>query len=207
MKKIYNIVVFLWLMVVTLTASCTSCHKHNDVIVPDVIPSASSSAVSAGSGGAGGAGGASNLGGMGGADAGPVSSTKSVTVDNTSLEVPFESKVILNSDKNVLASIYLNTTSKVVVILTKESFEGSLEEYLIYNLRGIRATSSVVYGTETLLTNNISYKQIEAGKSAVRIFTWITTKDKFGYTLSCGIKEDSSMKSLCLTILSSLTIK
>lgn len=190
LKYIMPICVSLLLLI----SSCTSCRKTNEeVIVPDVIPSTA------------------NTGGGGGKTLEvdePIPLIKKVMVDNLTLEVPLNSRVVTDMSKDVLASIMVDEPEKLITVLAKEEFLMSLDEYLIFTLRGVKASKSEVLSTTTQVVNGQDAKLIESYKDNIRVYTLIITKNKIGYTLSCGtalITTDSA-KATCLEILNSFKI-
>lgn len=177
-----------------LVSSCTSCRKNNnEVIVPDVVPSAT------------------NTGGGGGKTIEveePIPLVKKVMVENLSLEVPLTSRVVTDMSKDVLASIMIDEPEKLITVLAREEFTLSLDDYLIFTLRGVKASKSEVLSTSTQVINGQNAKLIESYKDNIRVYTLILLKDKIGYTLSCGtalITTDSA-KATCLEILNSFKI-
>ncbi len=184
-------------IIVLLVSSCTSCSGNTNhvVVVPD------SGVVDAGAGGAGG-----SL-----VDAGPPvppkPTTQVVKGDTWSISLPSSSDVTLNPEQDILFTAVTEDIVYMVSALTRESFQGSYDEYIIYGIRGIRASGATVLESSQATNNSVKYTLVEAEKDDITIWNWLSTKNNFGYAFSCGgVQQDNLVKEICLEAFQSLQL-
>jgi hypothetical protein len=137
----------------------------------------------------------------------PLEVKETVVKDNWELVLPFGSNKTFNPEKDIALTVMISDPSEIVLVLSKEDFSESYDEYLIHSLRGIRASGSEIISIKELNSNNQKFMEIESKKGSITVLNWITVKNNFGYTLSCGgSAEDAMVEDVCLEVFSSFQI-
>lgn len=137
----------------------------------------------------------------------PLETKETVVKDNWELVLPFGSNKTFNPEKDIALTVMINDPSEIVLVLAKEAFTESYDDYLIHSLRGIRASGSEIISIKELDSNNEKFMEIESKKGSITVLNWIAVKNNFGYALSCGGSADDAMvEDICLEIFSSFKI-
>lgn len=179
-----------------LFSSCTSCSSSNTSgntpeIIPDVvIPIDAGSDASM--------------------DANSDSSEelkKTIQGDTWSIQVPSNGFETSNPTPDILVSVAVEQPVQYVVALAREP-ASSKDEFIIYSIRGLRASGAKIISTSNTYINNNDYTLIEVEKDSIKVLMWATVKNNMGYALSCGGPGyDDLLASSCQEVASTLQIK
>lgn len=88
--------------------------------------------------------------------------------------------------------IAVQTTTKMLFMVTKESYINSLDQFTIESFRYLRGEGAQLEQTSSKNINDVKYIMAESVKDNIRMFVWLTVKNGFGYTISCGGPEGNS---------------
>lgn len=130
--------------------------------------------------------------------------------DNWSLSVPSDWETQEMDDPTVQAALF-NKDKGSLILLIKEPFKGSLEEYTLTAVRGIKNSNAELTSLKEVDVNNNSFVLLESSKSHIKLWMWLSVKNNCGYALSCGgvdlpeLKIDQS--EVCNNVISSLKLR
>lgn len=165
----------------SLTA-CTSCSKTNTVDPPKPVPAPSATVA-------------------------PLPTTQVISVHNATVTVPiaFEDQNFDNiPDYHLLA----NKTNKEMIELNAENFNSSYEEYVLEAIRALKNRNVIVHSAEPTMVNNQKFTLVESTSENVVAYFWITAKDGYGYTFTCGgLETSTTLKDMCVGLVNSLQIQ
>lgn len=121
------------------------------------------------------------------------------------LPVGFQNQVV--TKPNVALQSY-SEKDKVLAVVLKEKFAGTFEQYVLVSLRGIRDAGAKVQSTKTVDADGKKFILVEAEKNDVKVWSLVTTKDGFGYGLSCGGPATyDNVDNFCTFVTNSFTLK
>lgn len=106
-----------------------------------------------------------------------------VSADNWQLVLPRE-WAKQEAPKGV-ALLATNTKEQGLLLMTKEPYEGSYDEFAIETVRGLRGQGAEILTTSTVQANEL-FVYIRSQQGDLIADTWVTVKDDFGYSVSCG---------------------
>lgn len=107
----------------------------------------------------------------------------------------------------IVLSAFLHK-DKVLVFLLKEKFAGTFEQYTLHSLRGIKDTGSTIQSSAMVELNGTKFSLLQTIKDDVKIWNLVTTKNGFGYGLSCGGSASyDATHIICTSITSTFTLK
>lgn len=165
--------------------SCSSCTKPNDV--PITTPTATVSVPTP--------------------TATPVDTNVTLSKDNFKITVPNANWVALPPTPDQIVG-YLNKDKQNLVVLVKEPFSGSYENYILEAIRSVKNDGGTVVSTKQVSISNQNFVLVEATQDMVSIWMWVTVVNEFGYSFSCGGPQSvSDEKDLCSSIADTLQIK
>jgi hypothetical protein len=150
--------------------SCTSCTKKNvtpaptsTVVVPTPVPTVT---------------------------APPVSKDEVLSGEGYQLTVPAGwEKYIADPATPGIELTYINDQKHNLVVLLKEPFAGSSNEYVIEAIRGLKTTGAHLTSSTQVVLNGNKFVLIDATNEGARMWLWVTTHNGFGFALSCGGEE------------------
>lgn len=103
---------------------------------------------------------------------------------------------------------YLNEKDKNLTILVREEFAGTLQQYALLAVRGLKDSGGNLVLTKPTVINGVNFIFMETVRgNDPHIWAWLATKNGSGYTFVCsGIESaDDFQKKLCESI--ALTIQ
>lgn len=136
-----------------------------------------------------------------------VDNSVSVNGPDWSFSLPSHDWVAQHSDGGTDAML-VNDQEKNLVLFLKEEFPGTTQDYALFAIQGMREAGATLVGSSMVVINGTNFVLVESNKGAVRVFQWVTVKNKTGYGLSCGgLDADSHQRALCMGVVNTLTIK
>lgn len=138
-----------------------------------------------------------------------VQSTDQVlSADNWSLSVPQAwAKMNTTPVPPEVLVFYGNQATKNLIILVKEPFAGTVSEYALEGLRGLKDGGAIVNTARQVNINGNSFVLVDSTRAGVRAWMWITAKNSFGYALSCGgPATDTTQEDTCTSVANTLKI-
>lgn len=96
-----------------------------------------------------------------------------------------------------------------LIMLAKEEFPGSFEQYSLIVIRSLREKSKLV-SAKTVNLNDRKFMLIETIRSSARVWMWVTVKDGLGYGITCGgVEEDNDQfqHDTCFAVANTLKLK
>lgn len=133
--------------------------------------------------------------------------TELVSGDTWQITLPLglQKKPVTKTD--IVLSAFLDK-EKVLLVLLKEKFSGSFEQYTISSARGIKDAGATIQSSATVELNGAKFALLEAVKNDVKIWSLVTTKNGFGYGLSCGgPSPHDDAHTVCTSITNTFTLK
>ena len=138
----------------------------------------------------------------------PLPDQEVVKGDTWEISIPSGSDKTIDLQKDIVLSVTSQDLVSFILLLTKESYKNDYDSYLIYAIRSIRATGAEIEDTLPVLNKDQKYTLFKARKDEVSIFNWVTVKNGFAYTLSCGgSSEDEFLEETCTEMFNSLKLK
>ncbi len=115
--------------------------------------------------------------------------------------------VVDESEEKQPEVLIANEEEHSVILLIKEPFARSTSEYALAALRGITEAGGVLIANKQADLNNNKYVLLDSSKDGIRVWAWLTVKNGFGYSLSCGgpANEDHH-EALCTEVADSLNL-
>ncbi len=136
-----------------------------------------------------------------------VDNSLTVNGPDWSFALPSHDWVAQHSDGGTDAML-VNDQEKNLVLFLKEEFPGTAQDYALFAIQGMREAGATLVGSSMVTINGTNFVLVESSKGAIRVFQWVTVKNKTGYGLSCGgLDSDSHQHDLCMGIVNTLTIK
>ena len=136
--------------------------------------------------------------------------SKETVVDNKdftiTLPVTWKQEVSQSSSVVLLAK---NPLSESMLVLTKESFTGSFDQFSIEAIRGLRGQGAEISSMQSIVINSNLFTQLSSTQGDVEVVTLLSVKNGFGYSLNCGGPEVdmAQFKSDCQKMFDSLQLK
>lgn len=127
-----------------------------------------------------------------------------ITGSNWELVLPSQQWNKKETNRQNVELLAIDTSLANLVLFTKEPYNHSYDQFVIESLRTLRGESSFILKTSDIIISDIQFVQAETVKNDIHMILWVTVKDGFGYTLSCGGPEDTSD---CQKIANTLVIK
>lgn len=97
--------------------------------------------------------------------------------------------------------------NNVLFLLTKELYALSYDSFAIESIRQLRGEGVSILNTKSLVINETPFVMAESEKDNIRMFLYVTVKNGYGYSLSCGgksISDDSIL--LCERVVTSFVL-
>jgi hypothetical protein len=137
-----------------------------------------------------------------------VSAPQTVNGDSWQLVLPPDWKQQPDVLKHVVL-IAEHPTVEAMVLLSKESYSGSFDEFAIETIRGFRGQGVTINSTSSTVINDTPFVFVQSESSDIVNNSWLTVKDGFGYSLGCGGVKTSSdqFTEECMEIANSFTVK
>ena len=135
-----------------------------------------------------------------------VSETKEYANSEFKLSVPVNWSEITKHQDDVQ---YMagNIDSKSLLMVIKEPYNRTYDEYIIANIRSVKQNGVKVANVSELTSNGTKFALIKAYQDDITVLMWITVKDGFGWGFSCGgLVGDASM-SECEAMFNSFVLK
>lgn len=127
--------------------------------------------------------------------------------DSWQINLPVDADKTFNLQQDIVLSAMVQDVSSFVVTLTKQSFPETYDSYLIYSSRNLKASGLTVASSNMVNNNGQEYTLFSAHKDELSVWTWVTVKGQFGYSLSCGgSKEDEFLQDVCTQLFNSLVL-
>ncbi len=110
-----------------------------------------------------------------------------VTRDNWQLVLPvgWTEQTPLNGSDTV-ALLADNETTNGFLLLSKETYIDSFDQFAIETIRGLRGQGAKVLITATVSLDEEAFVYVRTKDHGLVVDTWLTAKDGFGYSLNCG---------------------
>lgn len=104
--------------------------------------------------------------------------------------------------------ILVNEEEHSLVLLTKDVFPATTQEYVFAALQGMQESGAKLNTTTQVELNGNKFVVLDSSKDGVRIWSWLVVKNGAGYNLSCGgpANEDHH-EAICNEVASSLQIQ
>jgi hypothetical protein len=105
-------------------------------------------------------------------------------------------------------TVYYNPQDKNLVVFVKEPVDISSQEYVLFAIRALKESGLSLLESSLVQINGVTYNLLEAGQGSVRLFQWISVKNKVGYSISCGGPTTSfDQATICSGIANTLVVK
>jgi len=168
------------------TASCTSCSKKNVTDPPKPLPTSTETVIVP-----------------------PVPTTQLVESYHASVTVPLlfqDQHKDTTNDPNY--RLFANMNANELLSLDAEAFSSSYEEYVLEAIRFIKETGGTIQSANSVTLNGQKMTLIESSREGIVAYFWVTTKDGYGYTFTCGGEETSStIEDTCAMLSTTFQIK
>ena len=182
----YKKLCFILLILVIGLISCSSCAKKNEVTGPSCTGSSCP---------------------LPPHSADPTSSGKLFHGETWEIIIPngWEEESTPDNDTKVYA---FNNAKHSIIMLVQESFIGSYADYMTWAIKSITQLEATLISVEQVEINGTTFALIESQKGQAKLFMWLTVKNGFGYSLTCGgLVSDESNRDICFTTASSMKLK
>jgi hypothetical protein len=140
----------------------------------------------------------------------PTPLTQTVVFENMEVTMPFEWQLVPMDDAQT--KVYSSKDEKSMLILIKEPYVATYEEYAFSAIRGLRAQGSDVKEAKQVEIDGVKFVLVaadlkKADGSSLELWMWITVQNGYGYSLACGGSSSVGNDEVCNTIASSFKIK
>jgi hypothetical protein len=121
-------------------------------------------------------------------------------------------KVLMPPDNTAIKIALVHPTKKLLVILTKEEFQGTTEQYSLLAMRSARDSGATVASVAPVEINGTKYVLVETFKTnangtKVSVWQWVGVKASLAYGLTCGGPASvATVQSDCQAVASTLKI-
>lgn len=112
--------------------------------------------------------------------------TTTVKGDRWQFEVPSAWLKANIEGENIVKAAFANEDPKILVVLTQEPFQGTLDDYANMAANSIIQQGGNLVSARELDIEEQHYYLLFATRKTSSTWIWITTKDNFSYTLTCG---------------------
>lgn len=131
---------------------------------------------------------------------------ESVKGDSWQVNLPLGFQKSKSESPDIVFSA-LSKKDRLLVVLLKEKFTESFDVYVLTTVRDLKESGTKVVSTKPIKSGNSKSMLIETVKDEIKIWTMVTTKDGFGYALSCGGPGDHAvMLPVCTSITDSFSV-
>lgn len=128
--------------------------------------------------------------------------------DNWQFELPSTDWKLTPTDDGGPDAFYQNLKDKSLLILLKEDFIGSTQDYTLIAVRGLKEANLKLLSSSQMIIDSKLFIYLELANGNIKIFQIMYAKNKFGYSLSCGgLDIENTLKEKCLNILNTFKIK
>lgn len=93
-----------------------------------------------------------------------------------------------------------------LVVVVKEKFSGSYDDYALTNIRGLKDQGAVIVKADQSEFGGAKWVFVSSSNDGVNLFQWITYRDGYGYALSCGGQGVEEQATVCQQIASTLKL-
>jgi hypothetical protein len=100
--------------------------------------------------------------------------------------------------------VFRSDEHKNVVVLTVERFAGSLGEYTLAAVRGVKEAEAVVNSVSPDSLNGHDFTLLESSRSNIRMWMWVAVEHGQGYGFSCGGPDSDEQRARCRQMASTL---
>lgn len=137
----------------------------------------------------------------------PVVVAVPVVVSNVEFTLPSSAwQAVENTPANVWA--FKNATNENLVLLIKETFNGTFEEYVLASIRETRDVGAKIESTKQVTINGTKFVLIESSMNHKNVMMWVTWANGFGYTFGCSSPDSATdRKELCNGIANTFKLK
>lgn len=97
--------------------------------------------------------------------------------------------------------LFANSSNKELISLDAEVYASSYEEYVLEAIRFLKERNAVVQTATSVSLNGQQVTMLESSTQGVVAYFWITTKNGYGYTFTCGgLETSSTVKGMCANL-------
>ena len=130
-----------------------------------------------------------------------------VFVEDMEYVLPSTDWESVTSNKPEVKSMASNKKEQNLVVMVKEKYAGEYDEYVLSNIRSLKDQGAFVVGATQSDLNGLKWVFVDSTKNDVRLLQWITVRNGFGYSLSCGGKGDPELQlQVCQQIANTLKL-
>lgn len=131
-----------------------------------------------------------------------------ISGDNWQFELPSADWTLTPTEDGGPDAFYQNLKDKSLLIFLKEDFTGSTQDYTLLAIRGLKEANLKLLSSSQLLIDNKLFNYLELVNGNIKLFQILYSKNKFGYSLSCGgLDSENTFKEKCLSIFNTVRIK
>lgn len=131
-----------------------------------------------------------------------------ISGDNWQFELPSTDWTLTPTEDGGPDAFYQNLKDKSLLILLKEDFTGSTQDYTLLAIRGLKEANLRLLSSSQLLIDNKIFNYLELVNGNIKLFQVLYAQNKFGYSLSCGgLDSENTFKEKCLSIFNTVRIK
>jgi len=131
----------------------------------------------------------------------PLAPRTEYSQENWRFTVPGEGWISGKPRIDELKLMAMNENNGAIVILLKESTTDTFAQYVVGTIRDYSVDGNVISSAKQVVINGNKYVEAQVNTENTIVWSWITVKDGFGYSLGCGggVNPDggSSLYDLC----------
>lgn len=130
------------------------------------------------------------------------SGRETVVGDGWSFRLPSPGwKLSPKTDSGPPFNLYVNDSVKNMILFAKEPFTGTLQQYMLLAMRGVKDSGGTVVDLSQLaIINDVNFVSLEVSASSGKlIWTWVAVKNGWAYSLVCSgtVSSDDTQRTLC----------
>jgi len=130
-----------------------------------------------------------------------------ISGDTWSFTVPSADWVNIKAPNPEIRAALLNPEKHNMVLLIKEQFAGTNEQYVLAAMQSLKSTGAKFKSVKHFSRNGDDFVVIETTKDNMRAWFWVIAKGGFGYGFSCGgFDAEVWHRDLCFGMANTLTI-
>lgn len=93
--------------------------------------------------------------------------------------------------------VFKNTKLKNIVALSVDDTNGTMQEFSLLVLRGLRESGATFVSSTMVKINGRDCILLETLKGTTRVFSLIVVDQGLGYVLACGGTDEGTQKQIC----------
>lgn len=136
----------------------------------------------------------------------PAPTSQVVASDNFKFVLPADWTQKDNPMETNIKAMYINNEKEALVMLAKQPFLGSQDEFVLLAIRDLRDNGVVVGTSNPVTINGQDFITIETVRDNVNAYMWLSVKDGYSYQFSCGARL-TDLQELCTSFASTLELK